>query len=325
MLERTATVDTMDFEEFRDRYLRYCRTTKTLSGNTISAYTQDLNEFARFRALSDEHAHVSPDTILEFLAYLQDRRDLKPASVKRRIACVRGFFKWLEREGQIQQSPFHGLGLHVRLPRKLPRALTRTQVYAVTKAALRAPKYHRARRPKSKLLDVTSAQFTTQLAIRLLLATGVRVGELTSIKLPDVTADGTAIRISGKGNRERTVFIGNPRLQSDLEAYLLSRVQSPTDSNHLLLNQRGKPLTPQGLRLRLRRISDELQIYPRVTPHRFRHTAATLLIEEGVDMRLVQKLLGHSSISTTEIYTHVSDTSLKSAIERADPMAKLGL
>lgn len=318
-------MDSIDLGDLRARYLKYCRTTKMLSANTVSAYSQDLNEFVRFRALSDEHARVSPDTILGFLAYLQDRRGLKPASVKRRIACLRGFFKWLEREGRIQQSPFHGLDLRVRLPRRLPRALSRPQVYAVTKAASPARAGNRFRRPERRPPGVTGAQFTTQLAIRLLLATGVRVGELTSIRLPDVTADGTAIRISGKGNRERTVFIGNPQLQSDLAAYLRARVQSPTDSNHLLLNQRGKPLTPQGLRLRLRRISDELQITPRVTPHRFRHTAATLLIEEGVDIRLVQKLLGHSSISTTEIYTHVSDTSLKSAIERADPMAKLGL
>ncbi|MEQ9245793.1 MAG: tyrosine-type recombinase/integrase, partial [Nitratireductor sp.] len=120
-----------------------------------------------------------------------------------------------------------------------------------------------------------------------------------------------------------TVFVGNPQLQSDLASYMISRSRVPGASDYLLLNQRGKPLTPQGLRLRLRRLSEDLNISPRVTPHRFRHTAATLLIEEGLDIRLVQRLLGHSSISTTEIYTHVSDTSLRSAMSAADHIGKI--
>jgi len=153
----------------------------------------------------------------------------------------------------------------------------------------------------------------------------MRVGELTTLRLVDFSTDCSEVRVFGKGSRERTVFIGNAKLQSDLKAYIGERARAGLDSNRFLLNQRGKPLTPQCLRGRLRRLSRRLDITPHITPHRFRHTAATLLLEEGVDIRFVQRLLGHSSISTTEIYTHVSDSSLKSAIDRADPMGKLGL
>jgi len=156
-------------------------------------------------------------------------------------------------------------------------------------------------------------------------ATGVRVGELTSITLADIAADGGAVRVSGKGSRERTVFVGNRQLRENLRDYVFDRRLVARATDRLFVNRRGNPLTAQCLRLRLRKISDELDLSPRLTPHRLRHTAATLLLEEGVDIRFVQRLLGHSSISTTKIYTHVTDASLKAVVERADHMGKLGI
>ena len=173
--------------------------------------------------------------------------------------------------------------------------------------------------------DVRDISRTTELAIRLMTATGVRVSELTAITIGDIAADGSAIRILGKGRRERTVFVGNQRLRDDVNCYASDRLVNATAAEPFLVNTRGRCLTPQSLRLRLGKISRNLRISHSVTPHRFRHTAATMLLEEGVDIRFVQRLLGHSSISTTEIYTHVTDTSLKAVIERADTIAKLDL
>jgi integrase/recombinase XerD len=319
-------MDATDVGRLRVEFLKYCQISKSLSNNTIAAYAQDLGDFTKFCALNRQGSSPDPNMILAFVTYLQEQRGLKPASVRRRIACLRSFFKWLEQSRQILSSPFRNLDLRLKTPRRLPRALSRSQLSAVTEAAsngllYKGKKRVDPRRPK----DLTNIQVTTQLAIRLLVATGIRVGELTSIKLSDITPENPAIRIIGKGNRERIVFIGNQQLRSDLEQYVNGRLRSAKGCDRLLLNQRGKPLTSQSLRLRLRRISEHLEMSPRVTPHCFRHTAATLLLEEGLDIRFVQKLLGHSSISTTEIYTHVSDASLRSAVERADPIGKLGL
>ena len=159
----------------------------------------------------------------------------------------------------------------------------------------------------------------------MMVATGVRVGELTNIRTPDIGDQGKQIRIMGKGNRERLVFVTNPRLLADLQRYLSLRssLASP-ETTYLLVNKNGKRLTEQALRVRLKRLSKKLGISPHLTPHRFRHSAATLLIEEGVDIRVVQRLLGHSSIATTELYTHVSDASMVSALQTANTLGKLG-
>ena len=294
-------------------FLRYCRISQSHSAHTIAAYNQDLKELALYCSLDKFSAWAEPALVFGYVDYLQEQRSLMPASVRRRIACLRGFFKWLEKEKVIASSPFRGLDLQLKVPKRLPRTLSRSQVLAVTRIASPNP----ANEP--------DARERGGLAVRLLLSTGVRVSELTSIRLPDVAADGSGVRIVGKGKRERTVFVGNRRLRRDLLRYIEQRCTGSAESDHLFLNQRGRPLSPQTLRLRLRKISEQLKISPRVTPHRFRHTAATLLIEEGTDIRFVQRLLGHSSISTTEIYTHVSDNSLKSAVELADPLGKLGL
>ncbi len=136
-------------------------------------------------------------------------------------------------------------------------------------------------------------------------------------------AKATQIRVRGKGNRERTVYVTNNRLQIDFRTYWERRSKSDDANAHLFLNSRGGRLSEPAFRKRLKQISKKLLIAPHLTPHRFRHSAATLLIEEGVDIRIVQRLLGHASISTTEIYTKVSDNSLVAAIERADTLAQV--
>ncbi len=290
-----------------EEFLKYCRTSKSLSRHTISAYAQDLNEFSRFRSLFPDGPTLGPDRILKYIAYLQDDRELKPASIRRRIACLRSFLKWQERQGHIKSSPFRELDLNLKVPKRLPRALSRQQLVKVTKAA--SQKFrpnHASKHASEQRTSTKDIRFTTQLAIRLMATTGVRVGELTSIALANVSDDGSTIRIVGKGDRERTVFVGSRQLKLDLRRYLEERLAQARNNECLLVNQRGRPLTPQSLRLRLRKISEDLSISPRVTPHCFRHTAATLLLEEGVDIRFVQRLLGHSSISTTEIYTDIS-------------------
>jgi integrase/recombinase XerD len=283
-------------------YLAFCKESRSLSHNTLLAYEQDLTCFARYYRSKPDQTVFNLNVVLSYLWYLRERKNLQPATVRRRILTLRAFAAWLLKTDRIELSPFAGHDLDLKLPRRLPRPVDRSVVLGM----------------------LTEPQDSvTSLAIKLMIATGIRVGELTNIRISDIHDEGWKIRIRGKGNRERTVYIGNSALLEELRACLVSRKAVTSSAEFLLLNTRGARLTEQALRGRLRNLSSKLGIQPHITPHRFRHSAATYLIEEGVDIRFVQRLLGHSSIATTEIYTRVSDTSLMTAIEIADPLGKL--
>jgi integrase/recombinase XerD len=161
-------------------------------------------------------------------------------------------------------------------------------------------------------------------AVRLMVSTGIRVGELCKIRIDDVSPDGSAFRIQGKGSRDRVAYISDPALRVELCELVRDRRKANDSCAALFLNRRGSMMKPQSIRSKLRRYAErEAGLARRITPHMLRHTAATLLIETGVDIRFVQRMLGHSSIATTEIYTHVSDEALRVTLERADVLARL--
>jgi site-specific recombinase XerD len=154
-------------------------------------------------------------------------------------------------------------------------------------------------------------------------AANIWISELCSTRLSDVDLETGEIKVFGKGARERIVVVVNSRVRATLASHVRRRVKASGAQAALFCNSKGRPLSPQCLRLRLHKLTKEAGILDRVTPHMFRHSAATLLLEEGVDIRFVQRLLGHASISTTEIYTHVADKALRTALERADVMRGL--
>jgi integrase/recombinase XerD len=311
-------------------YLQFCRISQNLSENTVSAYRQDLKDFLKFAGGPLALDSVGSVVITDYVRDALDRRGLSPATVRRRVACLRGFFRWLSRSGILTASPFEGIDLPIPLPRRLPRVIDRMELQRilswVSPAALVPDSEARTRAPRGAAGAGSSAACqTTYLAILIMLATGVRVGELTGLRIGDISLAEGAIKIRGKGGRERTVYVCNPQVAGLLERAIQARGGPRATESALLVNARGRPLTAQAMRLRLRRISEQAQLGRRVTPHMFRHTAATLLIEEGTNLRFVQRLLGHQSISTTEIYTHVSDTSLKTALLRANPLGRMQL
>jgi integrase/recombinase XerD len=160
-------------------------------------------------------------------------------------------------------------------------------------------------------------------AIRLMISTGIRVGELCRLQAHDVTPDGSTLRIHGKGSRDRVAYVSDPALRTELQAVVRHRLGYTDGPRHLFTDRRGATLQPRSLRGVLRRLALKAGISRKVTPHMLRHTAATLLIERGVDIRIVQRLLGHASIATTEIYTHVSDNTLKQTLERVNVLGSL--
>lgn len=302
------------------RFHTYCKEQLGLSEHSLRAYQQDLKAFQGFIQTRDNTDIVTGDLLIQFHQHLREVSKAGPATIRRRFVTLRSYYKWFEGEPDGAPSPFIGLRLDLKVPQRLPRPIDRPTLSTLFGVAKHLIEVNPERPVMNKEI---SADQVTGLIVRLLVVTGMRIGEITNLRLRDVSGVCTKIRVRGKGNRERTVHVTNARLLCDFRYYWEKRSRAEDSSAYLFLNSRGDRLAEAAFRKRLRTMSRSLLITPHLTPHRFRHSAATLLIEEGVDIRIVQRLLGHASISTTEIYTKVSDNSLVAAIERADTLAQV--
>lgn len=289
-------------------FIDHCRYSKSLSPHTTRAYTQDLTDFRSFLGSKRAPGAITKNDVE---GYVQDlrRRSLSAATAKRRLGCLKVFFQWLESTAIISENPILNLKLTIKQARRLPRGISREDLRALVKQASSATS--------------ASARTATDLAILLMATTGIRVAELVALRIADVDVLDGCIRVRGKGNRERTVFVTNPALLKRLKSHVVSRQKASRADECLFTNRRGLQLTAATFRAHLKEASGTSSITTHVTPHMLRHTAATLLVEQGVDIRVVQRLLGHQSISTTEIYTHVADMTLRKALVRADLASKI--
>lgn len=300
-------------ETLMQQFLDFCEDQRNLSANTIAAYRQDLKAFLTFYQGTDGSDGAGQQTILRYLRYMRNAKRLKPSTVQRRLATLRQCLEWKRRFEPGAPSPFDGLHLTFRKPKLVPRAIdtgTQRQLFKNDDSGLQ---------PKHSF----SQDQVTHLALRVFVATGLRIGELTGLNIKDVFSRDTKIRVFGKGSRERIVYIVGDDLLTEFRQFVHWRRESDKPSAHLFPNRSGERLTPPALRKRLKLLCASKNITPHLTPHQFRHSAATLLIENGVDIRMVQRLLGHASIATTEIYTHVSDRALQSTLVRADVLSRL--
>lgn len=299
-------------------FVTACRDERGVGHHTLRAYAQDLRTFARFT--KDHHLTdpLSKDDILAYHRHLRDELDAKPATIERRIVTLKSYFAWRADRNSALPSPFADVRISVRIPRRLPRPVDRD----ILKAVLQSE----AGPNPARSADSANAtdQEVTILMIKLLIVTGLRISELTTLKIRDVSADASQMIVRGKGNKERIVFVPNAELQDAFRQYCVDRAKHGSLKSPLFLNTLGRRLRSQTFRKRLRVLSHRLGIMPHLTPHRFRHSAATLLIEEGTGIRMVQALLGHASLRTTEIYVRVSNTALQRALERADVLRSLG-
>lgn len=285
-------------------FFHHCQTANSLSEHTLRAYRHDLKDITQFLGLCTELKDITKDEIRRYIGHMREQRKLKETTIKRRIACMKLLFKWLQQEAAIPTNPFDTLNEKIRLPKRLPRALDVGDLSLLRKAiSIQGSESH---------FD----QACASTAIRLLLESGIRVGELAAIKLDDLSLSDRAIRIRGKGNRQRLAYLTSATLHKAITQYLQLRLVVSTDATHLFVTEEGAPLTPAALRTSLRKMSTSVGVSKRVTPHMLRHTCASQWLEGGLDIRYVQKLLGHQSISTTEIYTHVSDKQLRLALNR---------
>jgi integrase/recombinase XerD len=284
-------------------FLAHCSMERQLSANTLAAYRQDVAEFGR-RFAQASVTDVSGKDMVDYAAYLAGGRSLAPATVKRRLACLRTMFGWLTRRRTLAVNPFTDVEIRVRIPDRLPRCLSRAEMSRLAGAAEKAGPL-------------------TQLATLLLFCTGARVSELAAVTLGDVDPEQGTIRIFGKGDRERQVYVTNPGVRALLSGHMLAGGRERDPAESLLAGRTGYQATAASIRRLVKALSLRAGMARPVTPHVLRHTAATALLEAGVDMRFVQRLLGHRSILTTQIYTHVSDRALRAAVTGADVCALL--
>lgn len=310
----------MNISNSKKLYLKYCSGTKNLSPLSTQAYYHDLSIFVEFVGKRVNVRNINRETLYKFVEYLFEQ-GRSESTIKRRLACLKTFFKWLENIEEIDISPFFKFDLKIRLPQRIPRNLSKFELKSLLTEAskqtgMTAKEYSTANITERFSRSNVSV-LNSLVIIEVLFNTGIRVTELTTIKLDNIDLKEGIIKIHGKGRRERKVYLADKEIKRLLEGYLLIRAHARPNHDFLLFNSRLTPLSSQSARLLVRSLGESASLTRRITPHMYRHSSATQLLEAGVDMRFVQKLLGHESIETTQIYTHVEDQALQRNISLA--------
>ncbi len=288
-------------------YLGHLREIRQLSPHTLRAYRKDLERLCAYlgrdRTGPPGFAGTTLSTLRLYLGELSDS-GLGPSSITRHLSSLRSFFRWLEESGRIPSNPASGLR-SPRRRRRLPRYLEESQVEALL-AATAAPEDPEGERDRA-LLEV-------------LYSTGCRASELVGIDEQDLDLRGGVVLLRGKGRKERYGMLGGPAVEA-LRRYRASKVLRGLDRGPLFLNHRGRRLSDRSLRRILERCLRRAGIHRPCTPHTLRHSFATHLLRRGADLRSVQELLGHASLGSTQIYTHISLEGLRNLYRQAPPLA----
>lgn len=290
-----------------ESFLSYLKYQKHYSSHTVINYENDILDFIKF--LEREHLKLNAVSYSDIRFYLMELYNKKysRSSVSRKLSSLRSFYKYLLREDQIKENPF----LLVSSPKK-EKKLPEFLYYQELEKLFAFPDTNLPLGQRNLLI------------LELLYATGMRVSELVNVKIKDINNFNNIIRVVGKGNKERLVSYG-AYCEDILTLYLEDgriKLLKNNETDKLLLNNNGKPLTDRGVRLILDNILKQVSINSHVSPHTLRHTFATHMLNEGADLLTVQELLGHANLSTTQIYTHVTNERLRDVYLKSHPRAR---
>ena len=279
-----------------NNYLKYCQNQKRLDSKTLKAYRIDLKQFQSDISIYEIN-QITSETLEKYIANLH--QTYKPKTVKRKIASTKAFFRYLEYKEIVARNPFDKIQVKFReptiLPKTIPLQIIETFLSTIYTQRSYAPTVYQKR---NALRDAA--------VIELLFATGIRITELCSLKVFDVNLYEKTILIYGKGSKERKIQIGNDEVITILQEYKKNFLNEIQTCNYFFVNQSCRPLSDQTVRRMINKYVSLASIELHITPHMFRHTFATSLLEADVDIRYIQEMLGHSSINITEIYTHVT-------------------
>lgn len=284
------------------QYLTACADEKKLNPKTIKAYRIDLRQFWEY--LNETNSRFDREAIKAYVSEMN--RKFKPRTVKRKIAAIRALVTWLMGERRMDRNPFENLRIKVQEPLLLPRVIPLRVIGKILEAA-----HHRLRQKPDD-----SAALCETAVLETLFATGIRVSELSGLDVRDVDLNDGILRIFGKGSKERIIHITNPEVLAILRKY---SAKYNMRSGPFFRNRRGNRLSEQSIRRIVRKYGEAVDSPTRITPHMFRHSVATLFLEEDVDIRCIQQILGHASILTTQIYTHVAGGKQREIMETRHP------
>ena len=307
-----------------NKFLEYISEQRNFSAHTVRAYQGDLEQFCGFLAgepgeaeaaprLSDRLLAVRPADVRAYLATLRDGRYRK-STIARKLAALRSLYKFLIRNGQVASSPV----AVVRTPRqgrRLPTCLDESQVDALLSAPTAGDDGDDT--PAGRMLRMRDRAI-----LETIYSAGLRIGELTGLEIGDLDTHGGTLHVRGKGKKERLVPLGSVAAEA-VEDYLRARAAAGGEATEaLFVNNRLGRLSARSVRRMLDKYLRQAGLPAGVTPHTLRHSFATHLLNRGADLRSVQELLGHKSISTTQIYTHLTTAGLKAVYDKAHPLAR---
>ncbi len=303
-----------NFDEYIPQYLAFCKHNKNLNNKTLKCYAIDLRQFFIF--LKKTNGNFQRKSINEYIAYLQQTYKIK--TVKRKIASVKAFCNYLEYETIITQTPFAKIRLKLQEPVVLPRTIPFDCIEKMFNCA-----YKKYTAEAGERRDIKSYALRDIAVLELLFATGLRVSELCSLKREAINLHEGTVMIYGKGAKERIIQISNRQVLAILQEYYRKFYKQIEETAYFFINRTGQPLSDQSVRIIVHNYAKEAGLSMRITPHMFRHSFATLLLEEDVDIRYIQRFLGHSSIMTTQIYTHVASKKQRDILSTKHPRNKM--
>lgn len=304
----------MTIDKAINEFLFHCQYEKNLNEKTLRAYKIDLNQFASYikdTVAATDIKHMTKETLKD---YLQAIADFKPKTIKRKIASLKAMLNFLEFEDDNYINPFRKIKIRFKEPQILPAVMTIDEVKKILQSL------YKEHKDNKELNGYTFKAQTRDIAVvELLFATGIRVSELCNLRCIDMDIRHGIMKVFGKGSKERVIQLCQTEVLSALKSYF--HLFKPT--SFFFINRLGMPLSTQSVRLLIKQQVKSVGLAKKITPHTFRHTFATLLLEEDVDIKYIQNLLGHSSIATTQIYTHVNSSKQKKILSTKHPRRKL--
>ncbi len=304
----------MKLEEVIKNFKFHCKFERNLSNKTMEAYTIDLNQFEQFKDYKNlDISEFDKHKLKDYVQSLYEL-DFKAKTIKRKVAVLKAFFTYLEFDEIILVSPFRKMRISIKEPTTLPQTIELKEIVKILKFLYKIKESF-----NDKNLYSYKAIVRDIVIIEILFSTGMRVSELCNIKLNNINLQAGIIKIKGKGDKERIIQICDNEAKKVLKEYFELFSEQIKRTKCFLINRLDKQISEQSVRLMIKKYQKISGIDKHITPHMFRHSFATLLLEEGVDVRYIQHMLGHSSISTTQIYTKVNMKQQKKILNSKHP------
>ena len=301
----------MKLEDKLEIYLEYCEYRKELDKKTLKAYRIDLCQYFEFVCVDEPEK----EKIEEYITLLH--KNYKQKTVKRKIASIKAYYSYLEETEIIAENPFHKIKVRFKENITLPRIIPREEIEQLLNYMYKCLNESTTSSRKYVLRDIAVTE--------VLFATGARVCEISNIREDCINLNTGLIRLVGKGRKERYVQISSASVLGMLRKYYAENESAIRKSGYFFVNNRENRYTEQSIRLMLKKYGGQAGIERNITPHMFRHSFATYLIEEGVDVSCVQQILGHSSIKTTQIYIHIASKKQAEILKEMHPRNSMNI